>query len=127
MELVLEQTQQGTSYEVSVNPHGFEGIFKDGDGAINDSVVDDSATSAPPSTRVLPSSFASSSGTTRNADSKRRLPLSMQPSSSSFRPSVPGRGTGGIQIREKPDAHEWRNNLKAQLEDTSKMLKSLIT
>nr|GEV86717.1 helicase, C-terminal [Tanacetum cinerariifolium] len=35
--------------------------------AINDSVVDDSATSAPPSTRVLPSSFASSSGTTSNA------------------------------------------------------------
>ncbi|GJR35724.1 hypothetical protein Tco_1211408 [Tanacetum coccineum] len=32
MELVLEQTQQGTSYEVSVDPHGFEGIFKDGDG-----------------------------------------------------------------------------------------------
>ncbi|GJR68536.1 hypothetical protein Tco_0014601 [Tanacetum coccineum] len=32
MELVLEQTQQGTSYEVSVDPYGFEGIFKDGDG-----------------------------------------------------------------------------------------------
>ncbi|GKA42217.1 hypothetical protein Tco_0734877 [Tanacetum coccineum] len=25
MELTLEQTQQGVSYEVSVNPHGFEG------------------------------------------------------------------------------------------------------
>ncbi|GJR93243.1 hypothetical protein Tco_0265417 [Tanacetum coccineum] len=57
MELTLEQTQQGVSYEVSnirvisftmkmeilleptsnklmVNPHGFEGIFKDGDGGI---------------------------------------------------------------------------------------------
>ncbi|GJV31610.1 hypothetical protein Tco_1392010, partial [Tanacetum coccineum] len=32
MELTLEQTQQGVSYEVSVNPHGFEGIFKDCDG-----------------------------------------------------------------------------------------------
>ncbi|GKC42375.1 hypothetical protein Tco_1060097 [Tanacetum coccineum] len=32
MELTLEQTQQGVSYEVSVNPHGFEGISKDGDG-----------------------------------------------------------------------------------------------
>ncbi|GJR48862.1 hypothetical protein Tco_1316965 [Tanacetum coccineum] len=29
MELVLEQTQQGTSYEVSVDPHGFKGIYKD--------------------------------------------------------------------------------------------------
>ncbi|GJY02931.1 hypothetical protein Tco_0361083 [Tanacetum coccineum] len=28
MELVLEQTQQGTSYEVSVDPHGFEGYLK---------------------------------------------------------------------------------------------------
>ncbi|GJT44900.1 hypothetical protein Tco_0953615 [Tanacetum coccineum] len=32
MELTLEQTQQGVSYEISVDPHGFEGIFKDGDG-----------------------------------------------------------------------------------------------
>ncbi|GJW48052.1 hypothetical protein Tco_0079698 [Tanacetum coccineum] len=32
MELTLEQTQQGVSNEVSVDPHGFEGIFKDGDG-----------------------------------------------------------------------------------------------
>ncbi|GKA98085.1 hypothetical protein Tco_0825979, partial [Tanacetum coccineum] len=32
MELVLEQTQQGTSYEVSVDPHGFEDSYKDGDG-----------------------------------------------------------------------------------------------
>ncbi|GJX82556.1 hypothetical protein Tco_0332037 [Tanacetum coccineum] len=32
MELTLEQTQQGVSYEVSVNPHRFKGIFKDGDG-----------------------------------------------------------------------------------------------
>ncbi|GJU42768.1 hypothetical protein Tco_1195725 [Tanacetum coccineum] len=32
MELTLEQTQQGVSYEVSVDPRGFEGIFKDGDG-----------------------------------------------------------------------------------------------
>ncbi|GJW24767.1 hypothetical protein Tco_0038578 [Tanacetum coccineum] len=31
MELTLEQTQQGVSYEVSVNPYGFEGIFKDDD------------------------------------------------------------------------------------------------
>ncbi|GKB03271.1 DNA/RNA helicase, DEAD/DEAH box type containing protein [Tanacetum coccineum] len=34
MELTLEQTQQGVSYEVSVDPHGFEGIFKDGDGVL---------------------------------------------------------------------------------------------
>ncbi|GJY79323.1 hypothetical protein Tco_0485124 [Tanacetum coccineum] len=33
MELTLEQTQQGVSYEVSVDPHIFEGIFKDGDRA----------------------------------------------------------------------------------------------
>ncbi|GJV24208.1 hypothetical protein Tco_1376903 [Tanacetum coccineum] len=33
MELVLEQTQQGTSYEVSVDPHGFEDSHKDGYGA----------------------------------------------------------------------------------------------
>ncbi|GJT58160.1 retrovirus-related pol polyprotein from transposon TNT 1-94 [Tanacetum coccineum] len=33
MELTLEQTQQGVSYEVSVDPHGFEGTCKDGDGA----------------------------------------------------------------------------------------------
>lgn len=145
--------------------------------AINDSVVEDSATSATPSTRVLPSSFASSSGTlasssgtTSNAgfngssqrvnppkrkapvnghssrydhdfddqlqiissssnnfgssnNSKRMLPSSLQPSSSSSRPSVPGRGTGGIQFREKPEALEWRNNLKAKLEDTSKIRK----
>ncbi|GKC27916.1 hypothetical protein Tco_1035210 [Tanacetum coccineum] len=32
MELTLEQTQQGVSYEVSVDPHGFEGIYKDGHG-----------------------------------------------------------------------------------------------
>ncbi|GKD42833.1 hypothetical protein Tco_1267478 [Tanacetum coccineum] len=32
MELTLEQTQQGVSYEVSVDPHGLEGISKDGDG-----------------------------------------------------------------------------------------------
>ncbi|GJZ97920.1 hypothetical protein Tco_0670373 [Tanacetum coccineum] len=32
MELTLEQTQQHVSYEFSVDPHGFEGIFKDGDG-----------------------------------------------------------------------------------------------
>ncbi|GJY70683.1 hypothetical protein Tco_0474386 [Tanacetum coccineum] len=32
MELVLEHTQQGTSNEVSVGPHGFEGSYKDGDG-----------------------------------------------------------------------------------------------
>ncbi|GJV04759.1 putative ribonuclease H-like domain-containing protein [Tanacetum coccineum] len=31
MDLTLEQTQQGVSYEVSVNPHRFEGIFKDAD------------------------------------------------------------------------------------------------
>ncbi|GKC56797.1 hypothetical protein Tco_1084395 [Tanacetum coccineum] len=31
-ELTLEQTQQGVSYEVSIDPHGFEGISKDGDG-----------------------------------------------------------------------------------------------
>ncbi|GKD80626.1 hypothetical protein Tco_1347465, partial [Tanacetum coccineum] len=30
-ELTLEQTQQGVSYEVLVNPHGFEGISKNGD------------------------------------------------------------------------------------------------
>ncbi|GJT83526.1 hypothetical protein Tco_1057868, partial [Tanacetum coccineum] len=30
MELTLEQTQQGVSYEVSVDPHGFEGTNKDG-------------------------------------------------------------------------------------------------
>ncbi|GJZ32282.1 hypothetical protein Tco_0577718 [Tanacetum coccineum] len=30
MELVLEQTQQGSSYEVSVNPHGLEDSYKDG-------------------------------------------------------------------------------------------------
>ncbi|GJY62302.1 hypothetical protein Tco_0462959 [Tanacetum coccineum] len=28
MELTLEQTQQGVSYEVSVDPHGFEGYLK---------------------------------------------------------------------------------------------------
>ncbi|GKB60780.1 hypothetical protein Tco_0916966 [Tanacetum coccineum] len=28
MELTLEQTQQGVSYEVSVDPHGFEGYVK---------------------------------------------------------------------------------------------------
>ncbi|GKA50148.1 hypothetical protein Tco_0743221 [Tanacetum coccineum] len=28
MELTLEQTQQGVSYEVSVDPHGFEGNLK---------------------------------------------------------------------------------------------------
>ncbi|GJV80451.1 hypothetical protein Tco_1516321 [Tanacetum coccineum] len=28
MELTLEQTQQGVSYEVSVYPHGFEGYLK---------------------------------------------------------------------------------------------------
>ncbi|GKA37757.1 reverse transcriptase domain-containing protein [Tanacetum coccineum] len=28
MELALEQTQQGISYEVSVDPHGFEGYLK---------------------------------------------------------------------------------------------------
>ncbi|GJS20268.1 hypothetical protein Tco_0448900 [Tanacetum coccineum] len=28
MELTLEQTQQGVSYEVSVNPYGFEGYLK---------------------------------------------------------------------------------------------------
>ncbi|GJR70094.1 hypothetical protein Tco_0016159 [Tanacetum coccineum] len=33
MELTLEQTQQGVSYEVSVDPHGFKGTCKDGDGA----------------------------------------------------------------------------------------------
>ncbi|GJR66982.1 hypothetical protein Tco_0013047 [Tanacetum coccineum] len=38
MELTLEQTQQGVSYEVSVDPHGFEGIFKDGDGAPSKSI-----------------------------------------------------------------------------------------
>ncbi|GJV84795.1 hypothetical protein Tco_1524693 [Tanacetum coccineum] len=32
MELTLEQTQQGVSYEVSVDPHGFEGIYKEGHG-----------------------------------------------------------------------------------------------
>ncbi|GJV58107.1 hypothetical protein Tco_1459112 [Tanacetum coccineum] len=32
MELVLEQTQQCTSYEVSVDPYGFEGTYKDGRG-----------------------------------------------------------------------------------------------
>ncbi|GKC13486.1 hypothetical protein Tco_1010268 [Tanacetum coccineum] len=32
MELTLEQTQQGVSYEVSVDPHGLEGIYKDGHG-----------------------------------------------------------------------------------------------
>ncbi|GKE80917.1 hypothetical protein Tco_1550917, partial [Tanacetum coccineum] len=32
MELTLEQTQQGVSYEVLVDPHGFEGIYKDSDG-----------------------------------------------------------------------------------------------
>ncbi|GKA00207.1 hypothetical protein Tco_0672757 [Tanacetum coccineum] len=32
MELVLEQTQQGTSYEVSVDPHKFEDSHKDGHG-----------------------------------------------------------------------------------------------
>ncbi|GJR89501.1 retrovirus-related pol polyprotein from transposon TNT 1-94 [Tanacetum coccineum] len=32
MELTLEQTQQGVSYEVSVDPYRFEGIFTDGDG-----------------------------------------------------------------------------------------------
>ncbi|GJS91596.1 hypothetical protein Tco_0774232 [Tanacetum coccineum] len=31
MELTLEQTPQGVSYEVSVDPHGFEETFKDGD------------------------------------------------------------------------------------------------
>ncbi|GJY54782.1 hypothetical protein Tco_0446446 [Tanacetum coccineum] len=63
MELTLEQTQQGVSYEVSnirvisftmkmeilldptsnklmVDPHGFEGIFKDGDGGFAFLVVD---------------------------------------------------------------------------------------
>nr|GEW86031.1 helicase-like transcription factor CHR28 [Tanacetum cinerariifolium] len=65
--------------------------------------------------------ISSSSNNFGSSNNKRMLPPSMQPSSSSFRPSVPGRGTGGIQIREKPDAHECRNNLKAQLEDTSKM------
>ncbi|GJX67861.1 hypothetical protein Tco_0303588 [Tanacetum coccineum] len=32
MELTLEQTQQGVSYEVSVDPHGFADTFKDGQG-----------------------------------------------------------------------------------------------
>ncbi|GKC66318.1 hypothetical protein Tco_1098916 [Tanacetum coccineum] len=32
MELTLEQTQQGVSYEVSIDPHRFEGIYKDGHG-----------------------------------------------------------------------------------------------
>ncbi|GKB96122.1 hypothetical protein Tco_0982259 [Tanacetum coccineum] len=32
MELVLEQTQQGTSHEVLVNPYRFEDSHKDGDG-----------------------------------------------------------------------------------------------
>ncbi|GKB19153.1 hypothetical protein Tco_0853076 [Tanacetum coccineum] len=32
MELTLEQTQQSVSYEVSVDPYGFKGSCKDGDG-----------------------------------------------------------------------------------------------
>ncbi|GJR27045.1 integrase, catalytic region, zinc finger, CCHC-type containing protein [Tanacetum coccineum] len=35
MELILEQTQQGISHEVSVDPHGFEGIYKDGRGGLS--------------------------------------------------------------------------------------------
>ncbi|GKB69344.1 26.5 kDa heat shock protein, mitochondrial-like protein isoform X1 [Tanacetum coccineum] len=43
MELTLEQTQQGVSYEVSVDPHGFEGISKDGDGGLTNAVIDAAA------------------------------------------------------------------------------------
>ncbi|GJR47851.1 hypothetical protein Tco_1315954 [Tanacetum coccineum] len=41
MELTLEQTQQGVSYEVSVDPHGFEGNLKMEDGEMRLCLVDD--------------------------------------------------------------------------------------
>ncbi|KAI3817047.1 hypothetical protein L1987_10834 [Smallanthus sonchifolius] len=112
----------------------------------NDSSVKDSATSAPGSSGLptLSSSSGASnagqptinghsshsnhglgdqlqilSGSSNNfGNSKRTLPASLQPFSSSFRPSVPVKGVGTSQVREtlvKPYTNAWQSHAKTHM------------
>lgn len=62
----------------------------------------------------------SSNYQTARDNSKRALPSSIQPPSSSSRPNVPVRGVGSSQTREtygKPYTHGWPNHVKNHIED----------